>query len=125
MIREYYDVELHVENIGVIVARLYRFHSPLTLSRLVSKLPLSSIMYNAGNKFLYILCDLGIGREGRIPHTKVKEGQLAYWPLRKYIVIALQEMTLTPSCNVLGEIIEGKELLRNIPGSVRVTVRLR
>ena len=72
-----------------IEGELIRFLSPLTVRRIVNNLPISQLINNFQNKFLYIKLDLGIGVEK--PLNKFKKGDIAFSPLLNSICIFIED----------------------------------
>ena len=101
-----------------IEGELIRFLSPLTVKRIVNTLPISQLINNFQNKFLYLKLDLGIGVEK--PLNKFKKGDIAFSPISNSICIFIEDYNQNQQFSHIGYIKnEGlHELLKTKTGDI-------
>jgi hypothetical protein len=85
-----------------IEGELIRYLSPLTVKRIVNNLPLSQLINNFQNKFLYVKLDLDIGLEK--PLNKFKKGDIAFSPISNSICIFIEDYHHIQQFNLIGSI---------------------
>ena|SRR5215210_2819563 len=101
-----------------IEGELIRYLSPLTVKRIVNNLPLSQLINNFQNKFLYVKLDLGIGVEK--PINKFKKGDIAFSPISNSICIFIEDYNHNQQFNHIGYIKNESlhELLKTKTGDI-------
>jgi uncharacterized protein len=85
-----------------IEGELIRYLAPLTVKRIVNNLPISQLINNFQNKFLYVKFDLFIGAEK--PINKFKKGDLAFSPISNSICIFIEDYNLNQQFTHIGHI---------------------
>lgn len=75
------DIEINGE--------LVRYLAPLTIRSIVNNLPISQLINNFQNKFIYVKMDLGMGVEK--PANKFKKGDIAFSPISNSICIFIED----------------------------------
>ena len=96
-------IELHGE--------LTRHLSPLTVKKIINNLPLSQLINNNQNKFIYIKSDINGGLEK--PQNKFKKGDIAYLPISDCIYIFLTDHIHNNQFNRVGIITDSLNELTN------------
>ena len=101
-----------------IEGELIRYLSPLTVKRIVNNLPISQLINNFQNKFLYVKMDLGIGLEK--PLNKFKKGDIAFSPISNSICIFIENYNHNQQCSHIGYIKNESlhELLKTKTGDI-------
>lgn len=103
---------------GEIVVRLDIAKSPITTTRLLNKLPISTPFTRIG-PLITIPIDLG-----SLPETfevTVHRGELAYKPNTKQLILATEDVQLGTRLNPLGIVVSNIDLLDTIkPGIVTI-----
>ena len=103
------DIELNGE--------LTRHLSPLTIKKIVSNLPLSQLINNYQNKFVYIKSGINGGLEK--PQNKFNKGDIAYLPISDCIYIFLTDHIHNSQLNRIGSITDSiNELTKTKPGDI-------
>ncbi len=97
---------------------LIRYLSPLTVKTIVNNLPISQLINNFQNKYLYLKMDLGIGAEK--PLKQFKKGDIAFSPISNSICIFIEDYNHNHQFSHIGHIKNENfhELLRTKPGDV-------
>lgn len=97
---------------------LIRYLSPLTVKRIVNNLPISQLINNFQNKFLYVKLDLGIGVEK--PLNKFKKGDIAFSPISNSICIFIEDYNHNQQFSHIGHIKKESfhELLKTKTGDI-------
>ncbi len=103
------DIELNGE--------LTRHLSPLTIKKIVGNLPLSQLINNYQNKFVYIKSGINGGLEK--PQNKFNKGDIAYLPISDCIYIFLTDHIHNSQLNRIGSITDSiNELTKTKPGDI-------
>src|SRR5215203_454255 len=97
------DVELKGE--------LTRHYSPLTIKKIINNLPLSQLVNNFHNKFIYVKSGINGGLEK--PQNKFKKGDIAYLPISDCIYIFLTDHIHNNQFNRIGRISDNLNELTN------------
>ena len=97
------DVELKGE--------LTRHLSPLTIKKIINNLPLSQLVNNFHNKFIYVRSGINGGLEK--PQNKFKKGDIAYLPISDCIYIFLTDHIHNNQFNRIGSISDNLNELTN------------
>ena len=122
MTEELEEYLLVVEIPGKRLAKIkfIRVLAPITIQQILKKLPAPTRIIKFGKK---LLMNLPLRVKIEKPSKKVEGGDVAYWPMSQALCIYLEE-TETPSPVVIvGKVVEGLEILREIPSGTGVTIR--
>ena len=97
---------------------LIRYLSPLTVKRIVSKLPISQLINNFQNKYIYIKLELGVGAEK--PLKRFKKGDIAFSPISNSICIFIEDYDHNQQFSHIGQVKDENfhQLLKTKPGDV-------
>jgi hypothetical protein len=103
---------------GEVVVRLDVAKSPITATRLLSMLPVSTPFTRIGS-LITIPLDLG-----SLPETfevKVRRGELCYRPNTKQLILATEDVQIGSRINPLGMVVSNIDLLDSVkPGIVTI-----
>jgi hypothetical protein len=121
MNREFNDeLILEIRGVGSIRVKLDPALSPLTFSRLMKTLPsrVNGVRYGS---LVIIPLDLGLVSEGR--RTNLRALEVGYWVKKRGLVMAMDNVDVGESVNVIGYVKEGAELLSKLNGGFSVLIR--
>lgn len=90
---------------------LIRHLSPLTIKKIINNLPLSQLINNYHNKFIYVKSGINGGLEK--PQNKFKKGDMAYLPISDCIYIFLTDHIHNNQFNHIGSINDSLNELTN------------
>jgi len=116
-----YKVLFEFEGGVRIYGELSRIYAPITVSRLISSLPLDGRV-EASKGWVYFIT--GIGLRPEKPRFTCEQGWIGYWPLAKAICLFYEKTSLKSPINRIGTIIEMEKPLAEIPSGVRVRLKL-
>lgn len=103
-----------------VYGELSRIYAPITVSRLVSSLPLDGRV-EALKGWLYFTVDVSLRPEK--PKFNCEPGWIGYWPLAKAICLFYEKTSLKSSVNRIGSIVDSDRTLTRISSGVRVKIR--
>ena len=90
---------------------LTRHLSPLTIKKIINILPLSRLIINYQNQFIYVKSGINGGLEK--PQYKFKKGDIAYLPISDCIYIFLTDHAHNNQFNRIGSIANSLNELTN------------
>jgi hypothetical protein len=97
-------ISITINNVINIEGELIRHLSPLTIKRILGRLPITNLINNYQNKFIQIKMELDMGIEK--PQKKVNKGDIAFSPISNSICIFLNNYIHNQQLNLLGYIKE-------------------
>jgi hypothetical protein len=97
---------------GQIKAKVFKHLAPVTLSKILRAVPFGGNANFFERNFAYILTPVVTGEEK--PRKEFKEASLAFMPAGSMLCFFLQNTRSYKPMNLLGEIQEGFDLLRNL-----------
>jgi uncharacterized protein len=105
-----------INNVIDLEGELVRHLSPLTIKRIISRLPITNLVNNFQNNFIQIKFELDIGIEK--PKTIFKKGDIAFSPISNNLCIFLNNFVHNQQLNLVGFIKEDgtNELLKTKAG---------
>ena len=110
-------IVITVNNDVKLKGELTRHLSPLTIKKIVSNLPLSQLINNYQNKFIYIKSGINGGLEK--PQNKFEKGDIAYLPISDSIYIFLTDHIHNSQFNRIGSITDSLyELTKTKAGDI-------
>lgn len=106
----------------VLDAEFIRHLSPLTINKLLKRMPISGLIYKYDDKFIYVKTDLDIGIEK--PRDSFNRGDIAFSPSGNFITIFLKNSLVGQKFSLLGNITSANIdlLLYAKPGDI-LTIR--
>ena len=94
---------------GSFVANLFKHLSPITLTKIVRDVPINGRVNFYEREFAYILTNVVAGEEKS--RKEFKKGQIAFMPSGSSICFFLQDIRSYKPMNLLGEVVQGMEVL--------------
>ncbi len=107
------------ERVGEAKGELIRFLAPRTVDALLALLPLRGRI-SISNAQLYFEVPLKMGYEKAV--SKVREGDVAYWPFGSSLCFFKKEMQPYRPMNLVGKMISGTELFQNVVSGTPVKI---
>jgi len=104
-------IVITVNNDVKLKGELTRHLSPLTIKKIINNLPLSQLVNNFHNKFIYVRSGINGGLEK--PQNKFKKGDIAYLPISDCIYIFLTDHIHNNQFNRIGSISDNLNELTN------------
>ena len=112
---------LEIVSKGVMECESIRHLSPLTVSKLLSRLPIKGRIHRLGEDIIYVETGLDLGREKQ--RSSFKHGELAYLPSNGSLCIFLRDKK-TYSMNPVGIITTSLQIAEDSePGDVMILRR--
>ena len=96
------EIQLLINDKHVISAEFKRHFSPLTIKKIIRRLPISGLISKYNENFIYIKTDLDIGIEK--PVSNFKKGNIAFSPSGNFISVFLKDTSTAQKYNMLGNI---------------------
>ncbi len=114
-------IKLLIENVGEAEGELIRHLSPRTVDNILRELPIEG-RAALWKEEIYFEIPVATGEEK--PKTRVKKGDLAYWPMGKALCIFYGETQPYSAVNIVGQVTTNLELFsRTKSGAVIKVVR--
>lgn len=104
-----------------VYGELSRIYAPITVSRLVSSLPLDGRV-EVLKGWIYFTVEISLRPEK--PRFTCEPGWIGYWPLAKAICLFYEKTSLKSPINRIGSIINLDQPLTGVSSGVRVKFRL-
>ena len=116
------ELQLVICDKKILTGEFKRHFSPLTINKLVSRMPISGLVSKYDDSFIYVKTNLDIGVEK--PKNSFIRGNIAFSPSGNFIAVFLKNSTMAQKFNLLGNIISDNLdlLIRVTPGDV-ITIR--
>jgi hypothetical protein len=106
----------------VLTAEFRRHYSPLTINKLINRMPISGLVSKYYDKFIYVKTDLDIGVEK--PRNSFNRGDIAFSPSGNFISVFLKDSIVVQKLNLLGNITsENLDLLVSTKTGDIITIR--
>ena len=96
------ELQLVICDKNVLNAEFKRHLSPLTINKLVKRMPISGLISKYLSNFIYFKTDLDIGVEK--PMNSFSRGNIAFSPSGNFIAVFLKNSTVAQHFNLLGNI---------------------
>ncbi|HID04554.1 MAG TPA: hypothetical protein EYH45_00700 [Candidatus Caldiarchaeum subterraneum] len=113
------QVKIAVENLQEVKAELVRFYAPITVDEIIRKLPLEGFLASWENA-IYITVDVERGAEK--PVTKLRKGDIFYWPPGRVVGVALEEHSARTQTVKVGRCIDDVEPLKGARNGSRMRI---
>jgi hypothetical protein len=112
---------LEIVSKGIMECEIVRHLSPLTVSELLSHLPVKGRIYKMGQDFIYVETGLRLGKEKQ--RSTFKLGEVAYLPSNGSLCVFLRDK-LAYSMNPLGMVTMSLDVAERAgPGDVMILRR--
>ncbi|MDQ1281573.1 MAG: uncharacterized protein QG670_2838 [Thermoproteota archaeon] len=115
------NIKIIVENKGEAKGELIRFLAPITVERILRRLPIEGRGALAKEE-IYFESPLQIGGEKAV--SEVESGTIAYWPMGKAICIFYGKTKPYSPVNRIGRIIENIELFRDLKSGTKIRIEI-
>jgi hypothetical protein len=116
------ELQLVICDKKVLNAEFKRHFSPLTINKLVSRMPISGLVSKYHDSFIYVKTDLDIGVEK--PMNSFSRGNIAFSPSGNFIAVFLKNTTIAQRFNLLGNISsDNLDLLTPVATGDVITIR--
>ena len=102
---------------------LFRHLAPLTLSTLLSTMPVSGRVNRFDDVFIYVISDAVLGVEKA--RKGFERGEVAFLPSNGAICIFLRDSSVAKSMNPIGRITKGLDFLQNTSLGDVITIQQR
>jgi len=112
-------IKIEVEDVGVFEGELIRFYAPLTVRALLKMLPVggATALWDYAVYF-----QVGLSRGAEKPVSRIKPGDLLYWPPGDYIALAFAEASPPAQMTKIGEFKGDYEKLRAAKPGARIKI---
>ena len=116
------ELQLVICDKKVLNAEFKRHFSPLTVNKLISRMPISGLISKYNDNFIYIKTDIDIGVEK--PVKTFSRGNIAFSPSGSFIAVFLKNSTMAQKFNLLGNITsDNLDLLIPVTTGDVITIR--
>ncbi len=112
-------IKIEIEGVGEFKGELIRFHAPSTIQEILKNLPIEGAAA-LWDYAIYFQTDIERGVEKQV--TRIKAGDILYWPPRKYILLAFADATPPAQMMKIGEFSGEFEKLREMRPGARVKI---
>ena len=121
---EKYDLEIEVINLGKIIIELERTKEPITIGRIIKKLPLniSGRFYFGGRD--YFMIPIGIKKSVERKTSEVHKGEVLYDASSDSLVISLKDGESPFSLISIGRVTKGIENFEKIAKRAPLNIKL-
>jgi hypothetical protein len=117
-----YPIRIIVDGVGEAKGELARIYAPRTVETIVQKLPIEGRTSLWKDAEVYFNVPIKVGSEK--PSKEVRRGTIAYWPLGSAICIFYKDLVPYSAVNVIGRIIEGIEIFKQVKNGLRIRIEL-
>ena len=116
------ELQLVICDKKVLNAEFKRHFSPLTINKLVSRMPISGLISKYNDNFIYVKTDIDIGVEK--PVKTFSRGNIAFSPSGSFIAVFLKNSAMAQKFNLLGNITsDNLDLLIPVTTGDVITIR--
>ncbi len=113
------QVKIVVENLPEVRAELVRFYAPMTVDDIVRRLPIEGFLATWEN-VVYITTEIERGAEKTT--TRLKRGDLFFWPPGRILGVALEEHQARTQTVKVGKAVDDVAVLRNAQNGSRMRI---
>ena len=96
------EIQLVINDKRKLSAEFKRHLSPLTIKKLLSKMPISGLISKYDDNFVYVKTDLDVGIEK--PVSIFKRGNIAFSPSGNFLSVFLKDTSTAQKYSLLGNI---------------------
>ncbi|HKR74465.1 MAG TPA: cyclophilin-like family protein [Candidatus Nitrosocosmicus sp.] len=96
------EIQLVINDKHKISAEFKRHLSPLTIKKLLTKMPISGLISKYDDNFVYVKTDLDVGIEK--PVSIFKKGNIAFSPSGNFLSVFLKDTLTAQKYSLLGSI---------------------
>ncbi len=108
-----------IEGVGEAQGEFFRFAAPRTADALLKRLPVRGRAVLYGEEVYF---QVPVKAPGENPRSKVEVGTIGYWPMGDSLCVFFGPTKPYSPVNLLGRIMEGLELFRNVRDGTLIAV---
>jgi len=112
-------IKIEIEGVGEFKGELIRFHAPSTIQEILKNLPIEGAAA-LWDYAIYFQTDIERGVEKQI--TRIRAGDILYWPPRKYILLAFADAAPPAQIMKIGEFSGEFDKLKEMRPGARVRI---
>ena len=112
-------IKIEIEGVGEFKGELIRFHEPSTIQEILKNLPIEGAAA-LWDYAIYFQTDIERGVEKQV--TRIKAGDILYWPPRKYILLAFADAAPPAQMMKIGEFSGEFDKLKEMRPGARVRI---
>jgi len=112
-------IKIEIEGVGELKGELIRFHAPSTIQEILKNLPIEGAAA-LWDYAIYFQTDIERGVEKQV--TRIKAGDILYWPPRKYILLAFADAAPPAQMMKIGEFSGEFDRLKEMRPGARVRI---
>ncbi len=113
------SIKFVIDNLGEAEGELIRYLAPRTVETITRNLPVEG-RAALWKEEIYFEIPVKMGEEKA--KAKVEKGQIAYWPMGSALCIFYGESQPYSPVNIVGRIIKGLELFKQVKSGTKITV---
>ena len=115
-------IELTLNDNEVVIAELVRHLSPLTIRKVINSIPISGIIHEFGDSFIYIKTDFEIGSEKG--SSQFNRGDIAFSPSNGFICVFIRKSVIAQKFNLIGRVLSNNlDLFLSIHTGDRLSIK--
>lgn len=111
------SIKLSLAGLGDAKGELVRIYAPLTVEKLLNRLPLEGRAHPTRGGFSFIV---GIKRGEEKSVREVEAGTIAYWPMSDSVCIFYSTTSTISPVNRVGKVTENLELMARVASGARI-----
>jgi len=112
-------IRIRISGLGDAKGELVKFYAPLTVEKLLNRLPLEGRAHPTSGGYSFIV---GLKRGEEKSVREVEAGTIAYWPMGDAICIFHSDTSTYSPVNRVGRVTENLELMRRVASGARVRI---
>jgi len=112
-------IKIEIEGVGEFKGELIRFHAPSTIQEILKNLPIEGAAA-LWDYAIYFQTDIERGVEKQV--TRIRAGDILYWPPRKYILLAFANAAPPAQMMKIGEFSGEFDKLKEMRPGARVRI---
>jgi len=115
-------VVVEVEGLEPVEGELHRFTAPLTVAEIMKRLPIEGYVAKWDNA-IYIVTEMSRGAEKTV--SKLKAGDIFYWPPGKVVGIAVRDYQPRPQTVKVGSVGDGYRVVEKAVVGAKLRIALK
>ena len=96
------EIQLMINDKHKITAEFKRHLSPLTINKIIKKMPISGLIIKYDDQFVYVKTELNVGIEK--PVSIFKKGNIAFSPSGNFLSVFLKDTSTAQKYSLLGDV---------------------
>lgn len=115
-------IELTLNEDEVVIAELVRHFSPLTIRKVINSIPISGIIHEFGDSFIYIKTDFETGAEKA--SNQFNRGDIAFSPSSGFICVFMRKSVIAQKFNPIGRVLSNNlDIFHSIDTGDRLSIK--